>query len=51
MRALALVAACLVAATAASSARADGDPASDYLLVQRVFVPAEGALAASQQQA
>jgi len=51
VRALALAAVCVVAAVAASSARADGDPASDYLLVQRVFVPAEGAIAAKQQQA
>ena len=32
-------------------ARANGDPASDYLLVQRVFVPYEGATAAKQQHA
>ncbi len=51
MRALALVAVCVAAAIVASTARADGDPASDYLLVQRVFVPAEGAVAVQQQQA
>jgi len=49
MRALALIAAVLTATVAAQSVRADGDPASDYLLVQRVFVPYEGATAAKQQ--
>jgi hypothetical protein len=51
MRSVALVAACFLALAAAHSARADGDPASDYLLVQRVFVPFEGAVAANQQHA
>jgi hypothetical protein len=51
MRALACLAACCLAAVAARPARADGDPASDYLLVQRVFVPYEGATAAAQQHA
>jgi hypothetical protein len=51
MRALALVAACCLALAAAQPACADGDPASDYLLVQRVFVPFEGAVAAKQQHA
>jgi hypothetical protein len=51
MRALAVVAVCCIAALAAQSARADGDPASDYLLVQRVFVPYEGAAAPTQQHA
>jgi len=50
MRALACIAACCIAAVAAQSARADGDPASDYLLVQRVFVPYEGAGASTQQR-
>ena len=49
MRALALVTVCCLAAVAAQTARADGDPASDYLLVQRVFVPYEGATASTQQ--
>jgi hypothetical protein len=49
MRALALIAVCCIAAVAAQPARADGDPASDYLLVQRVFVPYEGASASAQQ--
>jgi hypothetical protein len=49
MRALVCIVACCVAAVAAQSARADGDPASDYLLVQRVFVPYEGASASTQQ--
>jgi hypothetical protein len=39
MRALALLAAALVAAGVAQSARADGDPASDYLLGTKVFLP------------
>jgi hypothetical protein len=43
------MAVCCLAAVAAQSARADGDPASDYLLVQRVFVPYEGAGASAQQ--
>ena len=51
MRALACIAVCCIAAVAAQSARADGDPASDYLLVQRVFVPYEGATASAQQRA
>ncbi len=50
MRIAALIAVCLVAAVAAGSARADGDPASDYLLVQRVFVPYEAATAAKQKR-
>jgi hypothetical protein len=49
MRKLALIAAVLAATVAAQTARADGDPASDYLLVQRVFVPYEGAAATKQQ--
>lgn len=49
MRIGALIAVCLVAAVTAGSARADGDPASDYLLVQRVFVPYEAATAAKQK--
>jgi len=51
MRRLALAAACCAALVGAQSARADGDPASDYLLVQHVFVPFEGAVAAKQQHA
>jgi hypothetical protein len=51
MRTLACIAACFLAAVAAQPARADGDPASDYLLVQRVFVPYEGATASTQQRA
>jgi len=50
MRALVCIAVCCIAAVAAQSARADGDPASDYLLVQRVFVPYEGAGASAQQR-
>jgi hypothetical protein len=51
MRRLALLAALLAAAAIPQLARADGDPASDYLLVQRVFVPSEGATAAKEQHA
>jgi hypothetical protein len=50
MKTVALICACLAAATVAQSARADGDPASDYLLVQRVFVPYEAATAAKQKR-
>jgi hypothetical protein len=49
MRAAALICMCVAAAIAAQSARADGDPASDYLLVQAVFVPYEAATATKQQ--
>ena len=38
-RAAVLLAALLAAAAVAGSARADGDPASDYLLSQQVFFP------------
>ncbi|HEY8029312.1 MAG TPA: hypothetical protein VIE38_07355 [Gaiellaceae bacterium] len=41
MRTIALLAVVLAAAVAAQSARADGDPASDYLLVQKVFLSYE----------
>ena len=49
--ALALVAAALAACAVAPSARADGDPASDYLLVQQVFMPYEAKFPAAKQQA
>jgi hypothetical protein len=39
MRAVALLAVLALAAAAAQVARADGDPASDYLLGQKVFLP------------
>ena len=39
MKALALLLAVVAAAGVAHSARADGDPASDYLLVQSSFLP------------
>jgi hypothetical protein len=39
MRALALLLALVVAAGAAQAARADGDPASDYLVGAKVFLP------------
>ena len=46
-----VILAAVAALGVAPLARADGDPASDYLLVQRVFVPYEGASAAAQQHA
>lgn len=39
MKALALLVAVVAAASVAQSARADGDPASDYLLGAKVFLP------------
>jgi len=39
MRAAALIATLLAAAALAGTARADGDPASDYLLSQKAFFP------------
>jgi hypothetical protein len=41
-RALALGAVVLAACCLTATARADGDPASDYLLVQQVFLPFDG---------
>ena len=38
----ALAAAVVVAASGVQAARADGDPASDYLLVQNVYFPVQG---------
>ncbi|MGH2972639.1 MAG: hypothetical protein ACRDLE_11035 [Gaiellaceae bacterium] len=50
-RRLVLLAAVLAAAAAPRLARADGDPASDYLLVQRVFFSYELATYPRQKQA
>jgi hypothetical protein len=47
--ALALIACALATCTLASSARADGDPASDYLLAQQVFFPFDAKFPAKQQ--
>ena len=47
--ALILVAAALVAGALAPAARADGDPASDYLLTQKVFFPYDTKFPAKQQ--
>jgi hypothetical protein len=44
-----LVAVC-VAAVAGGAARADGDPASDYLITQRVFFPYDAKVPQPQQQ-
>ena len=43
-RAAVLLAAVVLAALAAQSARADGDPASDVLIVQTVFLPFQAQL-------
>ena len=48
MKALALLAATVVAAGAAQSARADGDPASDYLLGAKIFLPYDAKFPARQ---
>jgi len=48
---LALLVLCVLAACAvAGTARADGDPASDYLLGTQVFIPFDMKLPAAQQQ-
>ena len=49
IRVAALVAAALAGGVLAGSARADGDPASDYLLVQKVFLPFDAKFPAQQQ--
>lgn len=48
-RALALLATVVAAGTLPSAARADGDPASDYLLTQKVFFPFDAKFPAQQQ--
>jgi hypothetical protein len=48
-RALALLAAAIAAAILVSTARADGDPASDYLLKQQVFFPFDAKLPGKRQ--
>jgi MYXO-CTERM domain-containing protein len=45
---LVLVGALCLAAVASQPARADGDPASDYLLAQRVFVPFDGKIPSAE---
>jgi hypothetical protein len=47
--ALVLFATAVAAGTLASTARADGDPASDYLLTQKVFFPFDTKFPATQQ--
>lgn len=49
MRRLALLLA-LIAVVAAPAARADGDPASDYLLGQQTFVPPDAGLSSLDKQ-
>jgi hypothetical protein len=48
MKALALLAVALAAAAVAQAARADGDPASDYLLGSKVFLPYDAKFPAKQ---
>jgi hypothetical protein len=45
-----LVVAALAACAVVPSARADGDPASDYLLTQQVFLPFDAKFPADKQQ-
>jgi hypothetical protein len=47
--AVVLVAAALAAGAFAATAHADGDPASDYLLVQKVFLPFDAKFPAQRQ--
>ena len=49
MKRAALAAAALAACVLAQPALADGDPASDYLLVQKVFIPFDAKFPAKQQ--
>jgi hypothetical protein len=49
IRALVLLVVVLTAGALASSARADGDPASDVLVSQGLFVPADAGLSTGQQ--
>lgn len=48
---VALLAALLAAGTVAPAARADGDPASDVLLSQTLYLPPDAGLSATQQTA
>ncbi len=49
MKRLALLVAACVALTGAQTARADGDPASDYLIGSKVFIPYDAKFPAKQQ--
>jgi len=49
VRLVAIAVAAMVACALAQSARADGDPASDYLVVQKVFIPYDAKFPAKQQ--
>ena len=49
MRLAAVTVAAMIACALAQSARADGDPASDYLVVQKVFIPYDAKFPAKQQ--
>ncbi|MBX5474907.1 MAG: hypothetical protein IRZ20_07825, partial [Thermoleophilia bacterium] len=46
----ALVATIVAAAVAVGGARADGDPASDYLIAQQVFFPYDAKVPRESQQ-
>jgi hypothetical protein len=48
--AVAVLAAALVAGLSAAAARADGDPASDFLIVQKIFFPYDAKVPRPQQQ-
>jgi hypothetical protein len=50
MRLAALIAAALTACVLAATARADGDPASDYLLSYQVFLPFDAKIPKEKQQ-
>jgi len=50
LRALALVAVAIATVALASNARADGDPASDYLLTQQVFLPSDATASTTSQR-
>ncbi len=50
MKRLALMFAVFVACIAAGSARADGDPASDYLLGSQVFLPFDAKIPKAKEQ-
>jgi len=49
VRLAALAAAAFIACVFTQSSLADGDPASDYLLVQKVFIPYDAKFSAKQQ--
>jgi len=50
LRALVLLAAAVAAVAFATNARGDGDPASDYLLTQQVFLPSDATASSTVQR-